>query len=85
VNTPQVIHPLTPCECRVVAALAKGEEVRAVANRFGLSPNTVWAQLGIATRKLGIHNRASLTLEAIRRGYIPCPCKHSSKSKVVAA
>jgi DNA-binding NarL/FixJ family response regulator len=81
--SPNVI--LTPREKAVVAALARGSEVRVVAHRFGLSPNTVWAQLRTAMRKLNTHNRAELSLIAIQRGYIPCPCKkHASESAEVA-
>jgi hypothetical protein len=36
-------------------------------------------------RKLSICNRAELTIEAIRFGYIPCPCHEHSGELGVAA
>lgn len=66
--------PLSPREIEVVTWLAQGKQVQDAATILGISFHTATTHLTNAMRKLGICNRAELTYEAIRRGYVPCPC-----------
>ena len=61
---------LTPREREVVTLLADGLTVKKAAERLMTSPKTVDAQKTTAMKKLGIHNRAQLTLWAVRNGLV---------------
>jgi DNA-binding CsgD family transcriptional regulator len=76
--------PLSPREVQVVAWLAQGKQVQDAAKILGISTNTAWAHLYKAVRKLGVSNRAELTIEAIRLGYVPCPCPEHGKAEVAS-
>lgn len=66
-NDPTVTDNLTPQEERAALLVAQGATVREAAGRMFLSPKTVEAHLGRVYRKLGVHNRAQLTLALAAR------------------
>jgi DNA-binding CsgD family transcriptional regulator len=61
-NDPSGVDNLTPQEEHAARLVAQGATVREAAGRMFLSPKTVEAHLGRTYRKLGVHNRAQLTL-----------------------
>ena len=61
---------LTPRETEVATALANGQTVREVAAALGISPKTVDVHKTNLMKKLDIHNRATLTLWAVRVGLV---------------
>jgi DNA-binding CsgD family transcriptional regulator len=62
------IDELTPQEEHAARVVASGATVREAAGQMFLSPKTVEAHLGRAYRKLGVHNRAQLTVALAREG-----------------
>ena len=57
--------PLTPRELEIIAAVVEGAGNRQVAERFGLSPQTVKNHLSNIFDKLGVSNRLELALYAV--------------------
>jgi DNA-binding NarL/FixJ family response regulator len=64
---------LSPRETEVLAALAQGESVAAIAERLHLSPDTVETHLRNARSKLGVSSRLEAVVEALRLGLVDPP------------
>ncbi len=63
-------RPPTKREMGVFALLASGATVKDIANALNLSVKTVEAHKCNLMRKLGVHNKAQLTREAIQNGIV---------------
>lgn len=61
---------LTPRERDILAGIARGEPVKAIAQRLGLSPKTVNNQLSTLKEKLGIRDVAGLVRHAVTIGIV---------------
>ncbi len=59
------LFQLTAAEARVAAALALGNNLADIAERFGVSPHTVRSQLKSAMRKTGARRQAELACQVI--------------------
>jgi two-component system, NarL family, nitrate/nitrite response regulator NarL len=63
--------PLTRRELEIIAAVVDGASNKEVADRFGLSPQTVKNHLSNIFDKLGVSNRVELALYAVNRQLFP--------------
>ncbi len=61
---------LTPRERDVMRLLAEGATVNATAAALGIAPKTADSHKSNLMRKLGVHNRATLTIAAVRAGLV---------------
>lgn len=66
----QPVEELTPREFEVLQLLAEGLSNKAIAQRLGLSENTVKFHIGSIYGKLGAHNRTEAVTQAARLGLI---------------
>lgn len=60
----------TPREREIVTLLANGQSAKLAAAALGLSAKTVETHVANVMRKLRVHNRAGLTLWAVRAGLV---------------
>jgi DNA-binding NarL/FixJ family response regulator len=68
---PEVVEePLTPREVQVLALLAEGLANKAIAERLGISDQTVKFHVAAILGKLGVANRTEAVRVAVRRGLI---------------
>lgn len=67
-SSPDVL--LTPRETLVLALIASGRSNKEIAERLGVAQRTVETHRERLMRKLGAHNAADLTREAVRRGIV---------------
>lgn len=65
------LYGLTPRECELVAAAARGESTKRTAHRLGLSPYTVQEHLGRACEKVGVRGRKALLARLFFDAYSP--------------
>jgi two-component system nitrate/nitrite response regulator NarL len=63
-------EPLTPREVQVIELLAEGLPNKAIAERLGISDQTVKFHLASISGKLGAANRTDAVRRAVRRGLI---------------
>jgi len=63
-------EPLTPRELEVVALLAEGLPNKAIAQRLGISDQTVKFHVASIYGKLGASNRTDAARRALRRGIV---------------
>jgi DNA-binding NarL/FixJ family response regulator len=63
--------PLTRRELEIIAAVVEGASNKEVADRFGLSPQTVKNHLSNIFDKLGVSNRLELALYAVNHQLFP--------------
>jgi DNA-binding NarL/FixJ family response regulator len=63
-------EPLTPREVEVLELLAEGLANKAIAERLGISDQTVKFHVGSISGKLGAANRTDAVRRAVRRGLI---------------
>jgi DNA-binding NarL/FixJ family response regulator len=63
-------NALTPRERDIVRGIARGESIKAIAGRLGLSPKTVNNQYSSLKDKLGIYDAVGLVRYAIRHGLV---------------
>jgi DNA-binding NarL/FixJ family response regulator len=63
-------EPLTPREIEVLELLAEGLPNRAIADRLGISDQTVKFHVASIAGKLGAANRTDAVRRAVRRGLI---------------
>ena len=63
-------NALTPRERDIVRGIARGESIKAIADRFGLSPKTVNNQYSSLKDKLGIYDTVGLVRYAIHLGLV---------------
>ena len=63
-------EPLTPREVQVLELLAEGLPNRAIAERLGISDQTVKFHVASISGKLGAANRTDAVRRAVRRGLI---------------
>ena len=70
--TPTTVRPggLSAREAEVVALLARGHSNQEIADALVLSVRTVQRHIENAYGRLGVHNRAGATLEAVRLGLV---------------
>lgn len=64
-GTPQGIHALTGRELEVVEAMARGDSLRVLAQKIGLSEKTIETYRDRARKKLGLKSTAALLRYAI--------------------
>ena len=70
-TTPEVVEePLTPREVQVLELLAEGLANKAIADRLGISDQTVKFHVAAILGKLGVANRTEAVRVAVRRGLI---------------
>lgn len=69
-RTEVVEEPLTPREEQVLALLAEGLANKAIADRLGISDQTVKFHVAAILGKLGVANRTEAVRVAVRRGLI---------------
>ena len=70
-GTPEVVEePLTPREVQVLELLAEGLANKAIADRLGISDQTVKFHVAAILGKLGVANRTEAVRVAVRRGLI---------------
>jgi DNA-binding NarL/FixJ family response regulator len=70
-DAPEVIEePLTPREVQVLELLAEGLANKAIAERLGISDQTVKFHVAAILGKLGVANRTEAVRVAVRRGLI---------------
>ena len=68
---PEVVEePLTPREVQVLELLAEGLANKAIAERLGISDQTVKFHVAAILGKLGVANRTEAVRVAVRRGLI---------------
>src|SRR5437899_879157 len=65
-----LVEPLTAREVEVLELLAEGLPNKAIAERLGISDQTVKFHVGSISGKLGAHNRTDAVRRAARRGLI---------------
>jgi len=63
-------EPLTPREIQVLELLAEGLPNKAIADRLGISDQTVKFHVASISGKLGASNRTDAVRRAVRRGLI---------------
>ena len=63
-------EPLTPREVQVLELLAEGLPNKAIAERLGISDQTVKFHVSSISGKLGARNRTDAVRRAVRRGLI---------------
>ena len=63
-------EPLTPREVQVLELLAEGLPNKAIADRLGISDQTVKFHVASISGKLGASNRTDAVRRAVRRGLI---------------
>ena len=63
-------EPLTPREVEVLERLAEGLPNKAIAQRLGISDQTVKFHVASIYGKLGVSNRTAAVRRAVRRGLI---------------
>ena len=63
-------EPLTPREVQVLELLAEGLANKAIADRLGISDQTVKFHVAAILGKLGVANRTEAVRVAVRRGLI---------------
>jgi DNA-binding NarL/FixJ family response regulator len=69
--SPEVMEePLTPREVQVLELLAEGLANKAIADRLGISDQTVKFHVAAILAKLGVANRTEAVRVAVRRGLI---------------
>jgi DNA-binding NarL/FixJ family response regulator len=69
--TPEVVEePLTAREVQVLELLAEGLANKGIANRLGISDQTVKFHVAAILGKLGVANRTEAVRVAVRRGLI---------------
>jgi len=61
---------LTPRELDVLRLLASGSSYWQIAERLGVSPNTVVSHIKNAYRKLEVHTAAAAVMRAIKLGLV---------------
>ncbi|HET7216427.1 MAG TPA: response regulator transcription factor [Vicinamibacterales bacterium] len=66
-----LIEPLTTRELEVLALLASGLSNKSIAERLGISDQTVKFHVAAICGKLGATNRTDAARRALRRGIIP--------------
>jgi DNA-binding NarL/FixJ family response regulator len=66
----EVEEPLTSREIQVLTLLAEGLPNKAIANRLGISDQTVKFHVAAVSGKLGAANRTDAVRRAVRRGLI---------------
>jgi DNA-binding NarL/FixJ family response regulator len=66
----EVEEPLTSREIQVLTLLAEGLPNKAIANRLGISDQTVKFHVASVSGKLGATNRTDAVRRAVRRGLI---------------
>jgi DNA-binding NarL/FixJ family response regulator len=64
------VEPLTPREVQVLELLAEGLPNKAIAERLGISDQTVKFHVSSISGKLGAANRTDAVRRAVRRGLI---------------
>src|SRR5262245_12446973 len=69
-SDPEVVEGLTPREIEVLELLAEGLPNKAIAERLGISDQTVKFHVASITGKLGVANRTDAVRRAVRRGLI---------------
>jgi DNA-binding NarL/FixJ family response regulator len=69
-DTFAVEEPLTPREVQVLELLAEGLANKAIAERLGISDQTVKFHVASISGKLGAANRTDAVRRAVRRGLI---------------
>ena len=68
---PEVVEePLTPREIQVLELLAEGLANKAIAERLGISDQTVKFHVAAVLGKLGVANRTEAVRVAVRRGLV---------------
>ena len=67
---PPLPEPLTPREIEVLELVAEGLPNKAIAERLGISDQTVKFHLASVSGKLGASNRTDTVRRAVRRGLI---------------
>lgn len=67
VNPEPADSTLSKMQAAVTRLVCEGLSTQAVADRLGLSPNTVLNHLKVVYRKLGVRSRGALVVEAMRR------------------
>jgi DNA-binding NarL/FixJ family response regulator len=67
---PAVEEPMTAREQQVLELLAEGLPNKAIADRLGISDQTVKFHVASISGKLGAHNRTDAVRRAVRRGLI---------------
>lgn len=65
---------LAPKELQYCMSVAAGMTAKQIAKVFGISPGTVKKRLDVAMFKLGVHRRAALVAEAMKRQIISPLC-----------
>jgi len=65
------VEPLTPREVDVLALMAEGLPNKAIADRLGISDQTVKFHVAAICGKLGAANRTEAVRRALHRGLIP--------------
>lgn len=63
-------NALTPRERDILRGIARGESMKVLAARFGLSPKTVNNQFAALREKIGIRETAGLIRYAVRHGLV---------------
>lgn len=64
------VDALTAREREILRGISRGESVKSIADRFGLSPKTVNNQFSTLKEKLGIRDTAGLIRYAVRHGLV---------------
>lgn len=64
------VEPLTEREVQVLELVAEGLSNKAIAERLGISDQTIKAHVASIAGKLGTHNRTATVRRALRRGLI---------------
>jgi DNA-binding CsgD family transcriptional regulator len=65
---------LAPRELQCVLSVAQGMTAKEIARLFGVTPGTIGKRIENAMYKLGVHRRAALVAEAMRRQIISPMC-----------
>jgi DNA-binding NarL/FixJ family response regulator len=65
-----LVEPITPRELQVLELVAEGLPNKAIAERLGISDQTVKFHIAASSGKLGAANRTDAVRRAVRRGLI---------------
>ena len=65
------LYALSPRERQVIAAVARGEATKTIADALGLSPHTVTEHIQRACDKIGVRGRKALIAKLFFDGYAP--------------